>query len=396
MRYRIGDEVALGDHFSGEIVAPARAVGLRFAERESRLLACFRQAVTIEDVVSGLRLDPQTTGEIATLFHHWIEAGILVPVCDATIGAGTGEVDHGAALPQLTSPGVTMFDCPFRRLDAVETGEIVFLGVPFDLGTTGFPGARFGPEAIRGASVERFEYRLDPVTRRLRGWFHPAAGRVILKDRRMADIGNLAFTVGEARSAIYARLRAVVDRLHAMGCFPVVLGGDHSITYATVPATPAALIHIDAHSDLAEWDERHCHHHGNVLTRLCREGRLSALHHFGLRVVGAQDCVLHDSVAHAIDGDWCEALAGIMAHVSLDIDVLDPSVAPGTGTPTTGGPDLDRLGKLLETLARTVQSTGLDLVEVCPIRDAAGLTERVAVELLLRFIGALPDHPVSG
>lgn len=286
--------------------------------------------------------------------------------------------------------GVTMFSAPQRTLKDVTPGEIVFLGAPFDLGTTAFPGCRFGPSALRVASVERFECEFDLQSGRMHAWNVPTLGGAVLGGARLADLGDIGYQAGEPVESYYRRLRAVIDTVCDAGAFPVVLGGDHSISYATLHKSAEALVHLDAHCDLAELVEGHCHHHGNVLNRVLAEGMVSEIHHFGLRETGGWDTVKAGTFAKSVGDlsqpDWADGIRSKRVFVSLDVDILDPSIMPGTGTPVAGGLTLPQLCQCLAKIAATTKPLGLDLVELCPMRDPSGLSERNAIEALLCFL----------
>ncbi|MDJ0629349.1 MAG: arginase family protein [Rhodobacter sp.] len=313
--------------------------------------------------------------------------------------------EAGAVKPAETSgpeperPVQTMFGAPFRALADIGPGEIVFLGAPIDIGTTGIPGARFGPDAIRSASLERYRCRLDVATGGMIAWNVPSLGGAVLGGAHLSDAGNVVYAAGEPQSAYYDRLSAAVRAVFAAKGFPVILGGDHSITYSTVPDPCEALVHLDAHCDLAPLVTGHCHHHGNVLTRLLSENRVGEVHHFGLRDTSGWDTVdagtFGKSVGDLERPDWTAGIDGKEVFVSLDVDVLDPGILPGTGTPVIGGLTLRQLCQALSQIIRCTRPVGLDLVELCPTRDRDGLSARVAIEALLCFLAVYHEVHVK-
>ncbi|MEO1538360.1 MAG: arginase family protein [Pseudomonadota bacterium] len=336
--------------------------------------------------------------KIATFFQtpkEWTdfrdaEDAQAIKARDRLMSAGVLLADSDTRSPGLSHGEITMFGVPARVLADVADGEIVFLGAPFDLGTTAYPGCRFGPAALRTASTERFECQLDIETGRMHAWNLPALGGAVLGGARLSDLGDLTYQAGELVESYYARLQTVVTQLYDKGAFPVVLGGDHSITYATANRSVQALIHLDAHCDLAERVPGHCHHHGNVLGRLIDEGFDPEIHHFGLRDTGGWDTVNAGTFAKST-GDlelpgWSDGVRDKSVFVSLDVDVLDPGILPGTGTPVAGGLDLRQLCQVLAHIAARTRPVGIDLVELCPMRDPSGGSERVAIEALLCFL----------
>lgn len=303
------------------------------------------------------------------------------------------EVRLPADFEELAKPETTMFEAPWRAIEQVQPGEIAFLGAPLDIGTSAYPGARFGPSSIRSASIERYQCKFDLVSGNMTGWNVPSLGGGVLAGARFCDVGDLPYAPGEPADHYYQRLRTVVQKIYAAKAFPVVLGGDHSITYSTVPDTPVDLIHLDAHCDLAERVAGHCHHHGNVMRRLLDEKRVSQVHHFGLRDTAGWDTLDAGTCAKSI-GDmeqpnWDADIIGKRVFVSLDVDVLDPSVLPATGTPVVGGLSLRQLCQVLARIVQNTKPVGLDVVELCPIRDESGNSERVVIEALLCFLAVL-------
>ncbi len=366
-----------------------------------------KSGVYLTDFKNGSLCDPETGAmvsaeelerRIAVFFQqpaHWgsfpdAETDAAVEARDRLVAAGLLLHAGRPRDPVLCQTDLTMFGVPSRVPADVEPGEIVFLGVPFDLGTTAYPGCRFGPAALRAASTERFECQLDLGTGRMTAWNVPSLGGAVLGGARLSDLGDLIYRAGEPVEAYYARLRCLMSDLYARGAFPVVLGGDHSITYATACRGVRALVHLDAHCDLAERVSGHSHHHGNVLRRLIDEGFGAEIHHFGLRDTGGWDTEHAGTSARSV-GDlelpgWCDDVHGKTAFVSLDVDVLDPSVLPGTGTPVVGGLSLRRLCQILAEIAGKTKPLGLDIVELCPMRDASGTSERVTIEALICFL----------
>lgn len=370
-RYRLSDGAHLTDFKNGSIADPATGASVPATEAVRAVAAHFAQAA---DWSAFPRRDDPACAEA---FETLRAAGLLL--------------DHdGAADPAPDPAPQTMFDLPHRRLDDIEPGEIVFLGAPIDIGTTGLPGARLGPAALRTASVERYSADYDVATGRMRAWNLPSLGGGVLGGARMSDLGDLAHVPGEPAPDYYARLRHVVDRIYAQGGFPVVLGGDHSITYATVPLGIQALVHLDAHCDLAERVPGHCHHHGNVIRRLVEEKAVGEVHHLGLRDTSGWDTLEAGTFARSVHDlaldDWSDRLAGRTVFLSLDVDVLDPSVLPGTGTPVPGGVSLERLCTVLARIVALTRPVGLDIVELSPILDSSRNSERTAIEVLLCFL----------
>ncbi|MEY3019964.1 MAG: hypothetical protein RLZZ272_948 [Actinomycetota bacterium] len=280
------------------------------------------------------------------------------------------------------------------RLDEVGRADVAILGVPFDAGTSYRPGARFGPGHVRASS-------------RLLRPHHPGLDVDPFGEQQVADAGDLAvdpFDLERAIAAIEAGARALMPRADTL----LALGGDHTIVLPLLrPLSerhgPIAVLHLDAHLDT--WDTYFGapHTHGTVFRRASEEGLLDERRsvHVGVRgpLYAREDLADDARLGFAVvtTEDYAHhGLAGVVervrsrlgtgpVYVSVDIDVLDPAHAPGTGTPEAGGLSARELLLTLRALAgRTI--VGADVVEVAPAYDHAELTgiaaAHVAYELL--------------
>ncbi len=292
--------------------------------------------------------------------------------------------------------------------------DVAVVGAPWDDSTTNRPGARFGPRALRALAY-------GP------GTFHLDLGIEIFDALEVVDYGDATCShgmVAESHAAIRERVGEVADR----GIFPVVLGGDHSITWPSATAVAQArgwgrlgVVHFDAHADTADEIEGNLASHGTPMRRLIESGavRGESFVQVGLRGywppadvfrwMRAQgmryhlmqevwerglDAVIGDAVEEAMGG--CDAI-----YLSVDIDVLDPGFAPGTGTPEPGGLAPVDLLRAVRRLALEVPLVALDVVEVAPAYDTADITvnnaHRVVLEVLAGLAvrgGASPSAPL--
>jgi agmatinase len=262
----------------------------------------------------------------------------------------------------------------------LEDVEAAAVGIPFDTATSFRPGARFGPEAIRSAST-----LLRP--------YHPALGVDVLDAVSTVDYGDLPVAPGDTEGT-YRRVEAGLAPLVDAGVFPLVLGGDHSITLAELRALarrhgPMAVVHLDAHTDT--WDEyfEQRYFHGTTFRRAVEEGLLEPrasvqagmrgslfgerdlddARAFGFRVVPSEElrALGPDGYARAVR----ERARGLPVFLSFDVDFLDPAFAPGTGTPEIAGFSTAEAVSFLRAL-RGIRIVGCDVVEVAPPYDGAG------------------------
>jgi agmatinase len=305
-------------------------------------------------------------------------------------------VEYPDAAHRLIRSGSPTFFGATQHLDLRQLGaQIAFLGVPFDQATNDRPGSRFAPLAIRDASMRMREGIKT-------GWIDLESGAHLLEGVTMADCGDVDIrTVGieETFDAITAAVRGVRSR----GALPVIVGGDHAITYPALRAYDdlrLAVIHFDAHMDFTDvWAGQRLSH-DNPLRRVLELPQVAGLIQIGLRGFERpqvyQDAlrfgVQRISAQEFIRLGAKEALKRCPAadayYVTLDIDVLDPAVAPGTGYPEAGGLNYYQLKEGLIEAAGKGRIVGFDLVEVNPLFDQAGITSRLAARLILDFLGA--------
>ncbi len=287
------------------------------------------------------------------------------------------------------------------RRDEVRQCDVVIAGVPFDSGTSYRPGARFGPAAVRQGS------------RLLRPW-HPALQVSPLAGQQVADAGDIAcnpFDIKEAVGQIEAGAAALLEGAGRL----LAIGGDHTIAYPLLRVTrqrtgPVALVHFDAHLDTWQTYFGAPITHGTPFRRAAEEGLFlpGRSVHVGIRgpLYGpsdlTEDAGLGFSVLPAMDLET-SGIAGMVErirarvgdapmYISIDIDVLDPAHAPGTGTPEAGGLTSRELLGTLRGLAGS-NVVGADVVEVAPAYDHAEMTAiaaaHVGYELLtLMLLGA--------
>lgn len=286
----------------------------------------------------------------------------------------------------IARPAGTFAGAPAGDLSADWTAETAVLGVPTDRAVGFRPGARWGPRALREASQR---YLLPPG-----GFYDPARGRHVLAGLGLVDAGDVDLEGLEAEAA-RARITAAARALRERARWPVFLGGDHGITHPLLRAfDDVAELHVvqfDAHLDFSERRGEELHGNSSPFRRAVED--LPGLVH--ITVIGLRG-LRTDPEAHAqalarghtlFTADEVAAdLAGVIerlprdrrVYVSLDVDVLDPGVMPGTGSPEVEGLRYRDLAALLVSVAERNRIVGADVVELAPTLDPSGLSALVA------------------
>ena len=310
---------------------------------------------------------------------------------------------HGYETGRLNLPFVG--HCTFGKYPAVSqssqlSADVAILGAPFDGGTQYRSGARFGPRAVREAST-LFAFGHSGAYDFEDDYVYLPAGKTNIVDAGDADIVHTDTVQSHAN--IESAVRAILDA----GALPVTIGGDHSITIPCLRAfdkqPPMHVVQIDAHLDFV--DER-CgvrFGHGNPMRRASEMSHVSGMLQAGIRNVSSSNREDYDaaraagstilSVRDVRRMGTEEVIAavpeGARCYCTIDIDGFDPSIAPGTGTPSHGGFLYYEVLELLKALCRRGRVVGMDLVEVAPAYDPAAVTATLAAQLMLNFIGAI-------
>ncbi len=218
----------------------------------------------------------------------------------------------------------------------------------------------------------------------------------------LVDFGDLDIVAGEDPASILARLGDAWRDLDTRCDLPLLLGGDHSITFAPIERLqrrePLAVLWLDAHTDFNPWAGTGAHNHKQVLRRVCRmPGVDYALHvgHRGFTIEDERDLgapleILGPRALRelGVERAYRQLPPELPCYVSVDIDVLDPAWAPGTGTPVPGGLTPDAVAAILSTTIVERRVVGLDLVEVHPGRDVGGRSALVGAWLLAEAVMA--------
>jgi agmatinase len=309
--------------------------------------------------------------------------------------------EHGYEKGRLNLPFVG--HCTFGKqpvcLDWNEIdADVAILGAPFDMGTQYRAGARFGPRSIREAST-LFSFGHGGAYD-----FEDDVTYLPVDKVRMVDIGDADIIHTDTVNS-HANIETGVRAILKTGALPVVLGGDHSVHIPCIRAfddqPPVHIIHIDAHLDFV--DERHGvrYGHGNPLRRASEMGHVTGFTQMGIRNVSSSNREDYEAARAAgsdilsvrdvrrlgTEGVLARIPKGVRYYATVDVDGFDPSIAPGTGTPSHGGFLYYEVLELFQGLAKRGDIVGIDFVEVAPDYDHSGSTAFLAAQFLMNVLG---------
>jgi agmatinase len=280
--------------------------------------------------------------------------------------------------------------------------DVAVMGAPFDLAVTNRPGARFGPRAVRSTSYEP-------------GTYHLGFGIEIFDWLEVVDVGDAWCPHGQPERG-HANIKARVHEIARRDIIPIVIGGDHSITWPVATAVAdhlgygrLGMVHFDAHADTADTIEGNLASHGTPMRRLIESGAVRGRNFIQVGLRGywpgeevfdwmaeqgmrwhlmdeiwerGMQAVVTDAIAEALDG--CDAL-----YLSVDIDSLDPAHAPGTGTPEPGGLTSADLLQAIRQIVLAAPVVAMDVCEVAPAYDHADLTVNAAHRCIYEALAAM-------
>jgi agmatinase len=305
--------------------------------------------------------------------------------------------------PKFTFLGID--DCDLDDPKSYQGADVIILGAPIDSGTSHRSGAKFGPQAIRGGDYLPHDGERPHMALRTDG----------LKDLKVLDAGDLLMPGGDLKKSLEV-LAVATEKISRAGIIPVILGGDHSIASADVAGIAAhrglgkiSMIHFDAHADTGDSQFGALEGHGTPMRQLIDSGavrgdrflqlglrgywpdnetlewmrdqgmrsyEMTEIHHRGLNTV------LDESFARLTDE--CDGV-----FLSVDIDVVDPGMAPGTGTPEPGGMTSRELLESVRRICLELPVVGIDVVEVAPPFDSADITAILANRVVLEALSAI-------
>jgi agmatinase len=303
----------------------------------------------------------------------------------------------------LPCTGIASFcKFPIRTDLSLLAEDVAVFGVPWDEGTGYRPGSRMGPRAIREYST-RFAFGERGAS--ASGYFDVESGERRLERTTFADCGDLDILYTRVDETFDA-LTGAIENILSRKAFPVVLGGDHSISFPVVRAfsdyAPLSIFQIDAHLDYTDEVRGVKLANGSPIKRISELPFIDRIVQIGIRGIRANEAAFRDSAARGnlivlasdLRREGTAAIAsrfprGGNIYVTVDIDGLDPSIAPGTGSPCPDGLLYRELRDLLRAIAGCGKVVGMDLVEVNPFLDPTGRTASLAVQTILELLSAV-------
>lgn len=320
-----------------------------------------------------------------------------------------------ANIGNMYGPDFTFLGIPRCDIDdpkSYEGADVVILGAPIDSGTTYRSGTKMGPQAIRGTDYLPQDGERPHLNMRVDA----------LKDLKIFDAGDILMPPSDLTDSL-GRLEKATEKLAKAGVIPFILGGDHSIASADVKGIAnvlghgkVSMIHFDAHADTGTDQWGSLVGHGVPMRRLIESGAVSGdkflqlglrgywpdnetliwmrdqkmrsyemteIHHRGM------DVVLNESFKTLTDGT-------VGVFLSVDIDVVDPGMAPGTGTPEPGGMTSRELMEAVRRICTELPIVGVDIVEVSPAYDHADITSLLANRIVLEALSSIALRKKGG
>jgi agmatinase len=300
--------------------------------------------------------------------------------------------------------GVASF-CRFPVCFALEEleADVAVLGACLDTGTTNRSGTRHGPRAIREASMI-YSMGFDPE----KGFYDVERGEHLLKGVRIVDCGDIP-TLPTLTEDTFEFITQAIQAVRERGAVPLLLGGDHSISFPAVRGFEGTSLHViqfDTHLDYMDEEFGMRLSHASPMKRISELDHVTGLSHIGIRGLlnlpgWVEEASQGKSRFHTADEVHEKGVDFIATqipeaehyYITLDIDALDPSEAPGTGTPEPGGLSYRQLRALLKAILSRGKLAGMDLVEVNPLFDSTGRTAQLAARLIIDALGAATLGP---
>ncbi|MCL6707754.1 agmatinase [Pseudomonas sp. R2.Fl] len=297
----------------------------------------------------------------------------------------------------------TFLSAPHHPIDpnAPDFGnlQVAIVGVPMDLGVSNRPGSRFGPRALR--AIDRI------------GPYNHVLECAPIFDLKVGDIGDVPFSSRYRLELSHEDIERHLDKIVGACLLPLSVGGDHSISHPILKSVakksgPVGLIHIDAHCDTGGAFDQTKFHHGGPFRNAVLDGVLDPARTIQIGIRGAAEYLWEFSYESGMTVIHAEEVTGLgmpaiiekarkivgdaPTYLSFDIDSLDPSIAPGTGTPEVGGLTSREVLELIRGL-KGINLVGGDVVEVAPQYDATNNTAHAGAQVLFEILSLMVYSP---
>jgi guanidinopropionase len=318
-------------------------------------------------------------------------------VVDKLFQGGTRQLPYAGVPTLLSAP------CMPHALEAADLGglQVALAGIPMDLGVSNRTGARFGPRAVR--TIERI------------GPYNAILDCMPIGDLKVADVGDVPFRSRFSIDSCREDIETFFTRIVAAGVAPLSVGGDHSVTHPVLRAVgrrePVGLIHIDAHCDTGGAFDGTKFHHGGPFRNAVLDGVIDPKRCIQIGIRGSSEYLWEFSrdagmtVVPMLELDTigCEAVSRRArevvgdgpVYVTFDVDSLDPTFAPGTGTPEIGGMTTREVLRILNGL-KGINIVGGDVVEIAPQYDTITNTVQAGAQILFEILSLMVFSPSIG
>jgi len=303
----------------------------------------------------------------------------------------------------LSCGGIASF-CKFPicpNLDDLKS-DVAILGIPWDSGTGYRPGSRLGPRSVRNYSV-RFAFGERGVKKS--GYWDITEKRRYLENISFSDCGDVDVLYLDVEES-FKRITKDVSKILKKKAFPVIIGGDHSVTFPVVRGYKGFeedinLIHFDAHPDYNDSVLGVRFASGSPIKRCSELNYIKKILSIGVRGLRNNEVAYQDAISRGNmfvsaedvlfkkETDFISKIPKGNVYVTIDMDVFDPSIAPGVCSPEAGGLLYYHVKSLLKAIAIKCRVVGMDLVEVNPMVENIGVTSSLAAQIILEFLGAI-------
>jgi len=295
----------------------------------------------------------------------------------------------------------------FKLSNHSENTKIVILGVPFGGGNYTSDNTKLFPSHLRKFSknnnigFNECDFKSIGISKKN----NLENLNYIIKNKSLSDGGDIFVHSNETAKEIHKKITFFSEKTTKRKQIPVFIGGDHSITYSTLKgldntsSRPFSVIHFDAHTDIysSDFDAilelNGMHHHGNFVAKALRLNSLENYYQFGIRGLSSMKIPSDNKLKVIYCSEIKNSIEKIILpkkkkdyYITFDIDVLDPSIAPATATPEPDGLSLSEISTLFDKVLNDINIIGIDIVEINPKMDIRKITQRTAIQIMLKLI----------